>query len=92
MNTPILQRLSVRVSPNSYLRTNEWSVYDPTNNEVYGRGSHYTWADAWDGAQDCLCKIAREWPDCQDQTLNTELKYRKTITSSCGRLKVTESL
>ncbi|QAU05474.1 hypothetical protein D3A55_0023 [Klebsiella phage K1-ULIP33] len=32
-----------------------------------------------------------EWPTC-DQTSTSELQYRKTIISSCGRLTVKESL
>lgn len=38
-----------------------------------------------------LADLFKEWK-CQDQTSNTEPKYRKTITSSCGQLTVTESL
>lgn len=36
-------------------------------------------------------KLMEDWP-CQDQTLITEQKYRKTIISSCGNLMVKESL
>ncbi|AXY85394.1 DNA repair protein [Escherichia phage LL11] len=35
--------------------------------------------------------VLKEWPTC-DQTSTSELQYRKTIISSCGQLKVIESL
>lgn len=70
----------------------EWVVYDSFTKEVYAKGSAWTSNDAFAEGLAYIDLIKREWPDCQDQTLITELKYRKTITSSCGRLKVTESL
>lgn len=41
---------------------------------------------------DKAVQIIKEWDDWLDQISNTELQYRRTITSSCGQLKVTESL
>ena len=38
-----------------------------------------------------LLNVLKEWPTC-DQTSTSELQYRKTIISSCGQLKVIESL
>ncbi|HAE0645015.1 TPA_asm: hypothetical protein G2851_23635 [Salmonella enterica subsp. enterica serovar Enteritidis] len=43
-------------------------------------------------AHEVRYSIMKEWPTCQDQTSSSELQYRKTIASSCGRLKVRESL
>ncbi|UXQ88724.1 hypothetical protein [Salmonella phage PST_H2] len=43
-------------------------------------------------AEKVLLEVLKEWPTCQDQTSSSELQYRRTITSSYGRLKVTESL
>ncbi|URG17643.1 hypothetical protein GRN51_270 [Salmonella phage GRNsp51] len=45
-----------------------------------------------DIAEKVLLEVLKEWPTCQDQTSSSELQYRKTIVSSCGRLKVRESL
>ena len=42
-------------------------------------------------AQSVVEHILKEWPTC-DQTSTSELQYRKTIISSCGQLKVIESL
>ena len=42
-------------------------------------------------AKSIIGRILEEWPTC-DQTSTSELQYRKTIISSCGQLKVIESL
>ncbi|AUE22249.1 DNA repair protein [Escherichia phage VEc3] len=42
-------------------------------------------------ADKVLLSVLEEWPTC-DQTSTSELQYRKTIISSCGQLKVIESL
>ncbi|ADW95231.1 hypothetical protein UAB78_027 [Escherichia phage UAB_Phi78] len=43
-------------------------------------------------AEKVLLEVLKEWPTCQDQTSSSELQCRKTVVSSCGRLKVRESL
>ncbi|UVD33077.1 hypothetical protein [Escherichia phage NTNC80A] len=42
-------------------------------------------------AYEVLYSVLKEWPTC-DQTSTSEPQYRKTIISSCGQLKVIESL
>lgn len=92
MNTPILYRFEVLVRKDLPTNRFEYLVWDTETMEVYSKGFSSSHAEAmWVGLSQ-RTMIEKEWPDCQDQTLNTELKFRKTITSSCGRLKVTESL
>lgn len=52
------------------------------------------WDDYWlrQNLHDAVSSLLREWQTTCDRTSTSGPTFRRTITSSCGRLQVTESL
>ncbi|QQV91722.1 hypothetical protein vBKpPFBKp16_025 [Klebsiella phage vB_KpP_FBKp16] len=96
MSRDILTHLAYTVDYDSLYRAYRVHVYDRRTLEVYLNTivpSHDKdfvmcpdeWVEAW-----IYNNVKEAWPTCES-TLNMELTSRRTITSSCGRLTVTES-
>lgn len=87
--TPIQYRISFDIKHCGMMNLCVCRAY--LDGDVLVEAKHKHRAQAIGLAEWKLADLLKEWK-CQDQTSNTELKCRKTIISSCGRLKVTESL
>ncbi|AIT13694.1 DNA repair protein [Salmonella phage BP12B] len=87
----IESRITMDISYNAITRQYIGVAYDYKTGEKLVEVRQ--WDDYWlrQNLHDAVSSFLKEWPTC-DQTSTSELQYRKTIISSCGRLKVRESL
>ncbi|UVD41758.1 hypothetical protein KPN7_24 [Klebsiella phage KPN7] len=96
MSRDILNSLSFEMHYDDFSQTYSAYVYDTVTRELYGKlwVPHYITHNYVRRVQFIRAWIEKNleeaWPTCES-TLNMELRSRRTITSSCGRLTVTES-